>query len=171
MAYEIRVTVYPDIPVQEEGRGGFAPDSFTNLMHLEVDFPGLDRAWHHTLVGVSVAPDRNSAELVMHSAPRAPKSLDRGLRLSTWLPAAHVKAHDDSGTELATVKLDAPLQLGEHVEVAGKRYRVAGPREHGEMWPHRHPETGVCHRGIDYQHVTLVADPEPAHEPIKASND
>lgn len=168
MAYEIRATVFPDIAVAEDGRGGFAPDSFGNLLHLEVELPGLDRAWHHTLVGVTVAPDRNSAELVIHSAPRAAKSLDRGLRLATWLPAAHVKAHDAEGTELAVTKLDAPLQLGEHVEVAGQRYRVVGPHSHGEMWPHRHPETGVCHEGLDYQHVTLEADPAPAAQPITA---
>lgn len=168
MAYEIRATVFPGVPVQEDGRGGYAPDSFVNLLHLEVELPGLDRAWHHTLVGVTVAPDRNSAELVIHSTPRAPKSLDRGLRLSTWLPAAHVKAHDAEGAELAVTKLDAPLQLGEHVEVAGKRYRVAGPQDHGEMWPHRHPDSGSCHVGIDYQHVILHEDPEPAHQPTAA---
>ncbi len=152
MAYEIRITAFPDVPVSDDGRGGFAPDSFTDLMHLEVELPGLDRAWHHTLVGVAVAADRNSAELTVHSTPRAPKSLDRGLRLSTWLPAAHIKAHDENGTELVVAKLDAPLQVGEHAE----------------MWPHRHADSGSCHKGIDYQHVTLTSDPAPVHQPTAA---
>lgn len=166
MAYMISMTVFPDVPVTDDGRGGFTPDSFAHLLGLEVTMPGLDRAWHHTVVGANVATDRNSAELTVHSTPRAPKSLDRGIRLSTWLPAAHIKAHDENGTELAVARLDAPLQLGEHVEVAGERYRVVGPLEHREMWPHRHPESGSCHKGIDYQHVTLASDPAPVHLPV-----
>jgi hypothetical protein len=155
--------VHADVPA--ESGGGFTPDSFADMRHREVAVPGLDPAWHHTLVGVTVAQDRNSAELVIHCAPRAPKSLDRGIRLVTWLPAAHVKAHDADGNELAVTKLDAPLQLGQHVEVAGVRYRVTGPHTHGEMWPHRDPDSGTCHQGIDYQHVTLNEDPEPPHLP------
>lgn len=164
MAYTIRVTALPSIPVQQDGRGGFPPDSFIHLLGREVEMPGLDKTWHHTVVAATVAADRDSAELTLHSAPRAPKSLDRGLRLATWLPAAHIKAHDPDGTELAVAKLDAPLQLGEHVEVAGERYRVASVD-----WPHRDPDSGTCHHGIDYQHVELHPDPEPAHLPAPAA--
>ena len=161
MPLHTRVTVYPDLPVQEGSeRGGFATDSYRDLLGCEVTMPGLDPQWTHTVIGADVAPDRNSAELVFHSAPKAPKSLDRALRIVTWLPPAHIKAHDRDGTELAVTKLDAPLQLGQYVEVAGQRHRVAEV-----TWPHRDPDSGTCHEGLDYQHVTLVEDPEPAHEP------
>jgi hypothetical protein len=164
--FETRVTVFPDVPVQPSGAGGFTPDSFTNMMHLEIEMPGLDRHWQHTLVAVTVAEDRNSAELTCHSTPKAPKSLDRGLRIVTWLPPAHIRAHDQDGTEVAVTKLDAPLPVGEFVEVGGVRHRVAAAD-----WPHRNPDTGICHEGLDYQHVTLVPDPEPAHLPTLVSEE
>lgn len=163
MAYETRVTVFPDIPVQPNGGGGFPPEAFQDLIGLEIHMPGLDKSWVHTLTAATVAEDRNSAELTCHSTPMAAKSLDRALRIVTWQPAAHVRAHDRDGTEVAVTKLDAPLQRGELVEVAGEVHRVVDT-----AWPHRHPETGVCHEGIDYQHVTLVPDPQPVHLPTPA---
>ena len=144
MAYETRVTVFPDIPVQPNGGGGFPPEAFGDLIGLEIHMPGLDKAWVHTLTAAQVADDRDSAELTCHSTPIAPKSLDRALRVVTWQPAAHVRASDRDGTELAVTKLDAPLQRGELVEVGGEAHRVVDT-----AWPHRHPETGVCHQGID----------------------
>lgn len=161
MAYETRVTVFPDIPAQPHGGGGFPVTSFADMVGREVTMPGLDPQWTHTVTSATVAQDRNSAELVFHSAPHAPKSLDRHLRIATWLPPAHIKAHDQDGTELAVTKLDAPLQVGEYVEVGGERHRV-----HEVTWPHRDPDSGTCHEGLDYQHVTLVADPEPDHLPV-----
>jgi hypothetical protein len=161
VAVTVRFIVTPEVP--PEHGGGFAHDSFNDLLHREVTQPGLDPAWAHTLVAVAVADDRSHAEVTVHSAPRAPKSLDRNLRLATWQPAAHIKAHDEDGAELALAKLDAPLQVGEHVEVAGQRHRVAAVD-----WPHRDPDSGTCHVGLDYQHVTLAPDPAPAHLPTEA---
>lgn len=158
MPFTVQIKITPDVP--PEHGGGFAPDSFHDLLHREITLPGLDPTWAHTLVAVVVAADRTSAEITVHSAPKVPKSLDRNLRLATWQPAAHVKAHDADGTELAVAKLDAPLQVGEHVEVAGQRHRVAAVD-----WPHRDPASGTCHVGLDYQHVTLAPDPALAHLP------
>lgn len=163
MAYETRVTVYPDVTVQENGAGGFLPNSFRDMMHLEIMLPGLDPAWHHTLVGVQVADDRNSAEVTLHSSPQEVTVLDGGLRVVTWLPAAHIKAYDPDGNELATTKTNAPLQVGQHVEVGSQRHRVAKVN-----WPHRDPDSGACHGLIDWQHATLTPDPEPAHLPVAA---
>lgn len=149
----IRVTVFPDV-------GGFPPASFDHLRHLEVHLPGLDPGWAHTLIDAQVAAGGGSADLTLHSQPRVGVALDRGLRIVTWQPAAHIRALAEDGTELAVTKLDAPLQVGQRVEVAGERHRVVE-----ESWPGRHPRTGVCHEGLDYQHVTLVLDPEPLHHP------
>lgn len=157
MAYTVRITLSP---ATADGR--FRSDSFDHLLHQEVGVPGLDPTWAHTLVGAATT-DGTAMELVIYSTPRAATSLDRGLRLATWQPPAHVKAHDEDGTELAVSKLNAPLAVGEPVEVNGTRYRV-----HEATWPHRDPDSGTCHEGLDYQHVTLVADPQPAHEPTAA---
>ena len=171
-----RVTVFPEIPPQPNGGGGFVPGSFDHMLHLRVDLPGLDRAWEHTLIDATVAEDRGSAELTVHSVPRAALTLDRSLRIVTWTPPAHVRAHDTDGNVLAEGRFDAPLQPGQAVEVngcpecgrAGGAYRVA-PAEDHELWPHRDRATGVCRGAIDWQHVRLVAEPQAPHHPTPAA--
>lgn len=161
----IRVDVFPEVPPQVGG--GFQPGSFDHLMHLEIHQPGLDPTWEHTLVDATVAADGGSAQLTVHSQPRVGVSLDRTLRVVTWQPAAHVRAHDPTGQQVAYTKLDAPLRPGQVVELGGRPYRVA-PAEHHELWPHRDPETGMCRGDIDYQHVTLHPEPPPDHTPSPA---
>lgn len=162
--FVIKLITFPEIPPQANGAGGFRPDSFEHMLGMVIDCPGLDARWRHQLIDYTVAADRASAELVVHSTPPEGVSLDRSLRIVTWLPAAHVKAHDAKGTELAAVRLDAPLQAGQLVELGGKHYRVAEQ----PTWPHRHPVSGTCRGDIDWQHVTLVEDPQPAHLPTPA---
>jgi hypothetical protein len=157
-----RVQVFPEVP-PEQG-GGFTPSSFDHLMHLQVHQPGLDPTWEHTLVAAHVEPDRTSAELTLHSTPGPALSLDRHLRIVTWQPAAHVRGHDTDGNVIVETKLDAPLHPGQVVEVGGKPHRVA-PAEDHELWPLRHPETGICRGDLDWQHVTLVPEPQPPHHP------
>jgi hypothetical protein len=157
----IRTIVYPDVPPQ--GGGGYRPDTFDHLMHLRIACPGLDASWQHTLIDATVAADGASAELTLHSEPPPGVSLDRSIRVVTWQPAAHIKAHDTAGKLLATTKLDAPLQPGQLIELGGKPYRVADE----PTWPGRHPVHGTCRADIDWQHVTLVADPQPPHEPTR----
>jgi hypothetical protein len=161
MPFVARVEVYPDIP--PESGGGFASTSFADLLHREIHLPGMDPAWHHTLIDVAVAGDRSSAELTIHSQPRVAMSLDRNLRVTSWQPAAYVRAHDQDGNVLAEVKLSAPLRMGQTVEVRGDIYTVQG-----HEWPGRDPETGCCAGDIDWQHVTLKPDPQPAHVPVAA---
>lgn len=147
--------------VHPDNGGGYQPDSFRELLHHEIQLPGLDRAWSHTLIDVTVADDRASAQLVVHSAQELAMNLDHGLSVVTAQPKAHVRAHDADGNLLAEVKLDAPLQPGQLVTARGDLYRV-GP---DVTYPYRAP-TGCCARGsLDWQHVTLVPDPRPAHEP------
>jgi hypothetical protein len=157
-------TVFPDVPPQANGGGGFPPHSFDHLLHLQVQLPSLDPTWEHTLVEAVIAPDRASAELTLHSEPVAPLSLDQSVRIVTWQPAAYVKAHDSDGKEIASTKLDAPLQPGQLVEVGGNTFRVA-PTELKAMWPGRDSETGICKGDIDWQHVTLIPEPQEPHEP------
>lgn len=160
----IQTRVFPEIPPQPHGGGGFTPTSFDHLLHHDVALPGLDTTWTHTLVDAHVAEDRASALLTVHSRPRAVTSLDRSLRIVTWQPAAYVRAHDQAGDVLTEVRQDAPLQPGQVVELGAKTYRVAPAKDH-ELWPHRHPDTGVCRGDIDWQHVTLVPEDPPAHLP------
>jgi len=160
----IQTRVFPEIPPQPNGGGGFTPTSFDHLLHHDVHLPGLDTAWNHTLVDAHIAPDRASALLTVHSTPQVVTSLDRSLRIVTWQPAAYVRAHNQDGDVLAEVRQDAPLQPGQLVELGDTTYRVA-PAEHHEMWPHRHPDTGVCRGDIDWQHVTRLPEQPPAHLP------
>lgn len=168
MLYLFRTVVFPDVsPLPEGGGGGFQPGSFQHLMHLRIQLPGLDPAWEHTLVNAVVAPDGASAELTVQTSAPPHVSLDRSLRIVTWQPAAHVKAHDAEGNELAAVRLDAPLHAGQHVELGGVRYRVAPD----PSWPHRDPDSGMCTDSLDWQHVTLIPDPLPAALPTHAAGD
>lgn len=171
MSFETRVTVYPDIPPRLDGGGGFLPTSFSELLpadgvHVHVVMPGLDPTWRHVVVAAEIAADRASAKLTMHSEPVTPLRLDRNLRIAYGHPAARVRAHDQDGEVVAEAELDAPLQPGQHVLLAGERYQVAHT-PHEDMWPHRDPVTGAA-EGIDWQHVTLCSDPEPAHYPAPA---
>lgn len=148
MSFTARVTVAPDI------EGGFQPGTFADLLQTHVHLPGLDPAWTHTLVGVDVAADGNSAELTVLSAPIAPMSLDRSMRLVNGCPPANVRALDEAGTVLAEATHAAPMQVGQVVDIAGTHWRVTA-----EEWPGRHPETGVCEGGLDWQHITVTAAP------------
>lgn len=152
-----RVQVFPDIP------NGFTPTSLADLLHREIHLPGLDPAWTHTLVDVAVATDGGSAELTVHSQPRAPLSLDHHLRVTSWQPAAHIRAHDQDGNQLAEVKLDAPLRKGQLVELGGTTYKVMD-----HSWPGRDPVSGCCTGTIDWQHAVLRPQPQPAHVPVAA---
>ena len=90
-------------------------------------------------------------------------SLDRSLRIVSWTPAAHIRAHDKHGTVLCETRMDAPLQPGQVVELDGRTWRVANATD-DQLWPHRN-EHGVCRGDIDWQHVTLLPEDTPAHLP------
>ncbi|MGH7743341.1 MAG: hypothetical protein ACREQ5_00765 [Candidatus Dormibacteria bacterium] len=152
--------VFPDV-------GGFPPGSFDHLLQRRVDMPGLDPGWEHTLIGAVVEPDGSSAVLTIHSEPRQVLSLDRSLRIVSWQPPAHVRAHTPDGEVLCETRLDAPLSPGQLVEMGGVTYRVAAGEPH-ELWPHRDRVTGVCRDTVDWQHVVLIPDPQPAHHPTLA---
>ncbi|MGH3828241.1 MAG: hypothetical protein ACRDQX_13890 [Pseudonocardiaceae bacterium] len=150
--------------VHPDKGGGYQPDSFTDLLHHEIHLPGLDKSWTHTLIDVTIAADRASAQLTVHSTPHTAVNLDRGLSVVTWQPKAHIRAHGDTGAVLTETTLDAPLHAGQLVTVGGVHYRVAPEI----TYPHR-GEGGCTARGdLDWQHVTLQPDPQPPHQPIKA---
>lgn len=157
MAVVQHVRVFPDI-------GTFPPGSFDHLLHKLVTMPGLEPTWDHTVIDAEIAPGGGSALLTIHSEPQVVLSLDRSLRIVGWEPPAHIRAHDRDGNVLVETRAPAPLQPGQVVELGGDTYRVA-PAEDHELWPHRHPDTGVCRGDIDWQHVTLVPEPRPAHLP------
>lgn len=154
MAITARVIVTPDV-------GQFRSTTFDDLLRKGIHQPGLDPQWRHTLIGVQVAPDGSHAELTIHSEPHIATSLTNELRIVSWEPDARVRAHDEDGNELAAVALPAPLRVGERVTVGPDTYRVT--RE--PTWPHRDPNTGRCKDTIDWQHVVLTPDPQPAHTP------
>ncbi len=156
--FRARITVFPDVP------GGFSPDSFADLVQREIHLPGLDQAWTHTLVDVTVAADRGSAELTVHSEPLIALSLDRHVRVEQGVPAARVRVHDQAGTVLAEAALAAPLRHGQEIVVNGVHHTVQS-----HEWPGRHPETGVCVGELDWQHVVVAAQPRPTVEPVAAS--
>ncbi len=145
MAFELRITLSPDIP------GGFRPTTFDHLLQHRIELPGLDRQHVHTLIHADVAADGNAAELTIHSEPIAPLSLDQGIRFVNGTPHARVKAVTPDGEELAAVQLMAPLRKGQRVAIGESEYVVADTG-----WPLRHPRTGVCSGEIDWQHATLI---------------
>lgn len=158
MAFECRVTVYPDT-------GTFQPSSFRDLVQRQVELPGLDGTWTHTLIDVTVAPDGSSAELRVHSEPAHALSLDASMRVLQGVPPARVRVHDEAGTVLHECALSAPLHPGQRVELGGAEYHVVGLPE----WPGRHPEYGVCLGDLDWQHVTVRPDPQPPHVPTAST--
>lgn len=155
------ITVYPDVPPRMvEGRlvGGFPDHAFADLLQRHVHIPGLDQAWHHTLINVTVASDRASATLTVQSEPVAAVRVDQHLRVVQGVPPAWVRVHDQSGQVLAEAALSAPLQPGQTVEVGGVVHHVSADPH----WPGRHPDTGMCVGDKDWQHVTVTpAPPEP----------
>lgn len=159
MSFEARITVHPDA-------GTFQPASFRELLQRHVELPGLDRVWTHTLIDVTVAPDGSSAELTVRSEPVHALSLDRNLRVCQGVPPAHVRVHDEHGAVLVEVRMAAPLQPGQEVELAGVAHRVVGE----PSWPGRHPEHGYCAGDLDWQHVVVRPSPRPAVAPT-ASNE
>lgn len=161
--FQARITVFPDIPSQPDGRGGFAPGSFADLIQHEIHLPGLDPGCTHTLVAATVAEDRGSAELTVVSEPLAVMSLDRTLRVVNGTPPAHVRVTTSEGVVLAESTYPAPLQQGQDVELGGSHYRVTSAD-----WPGRHPETGACEGDIDWQHVVVTAQPRPPTAPTPA---
>lgn len=157
MAFTARITVYPDVP------GGFGPGSFTDLVQHEVDLPGLDSTWTHTLIAVSVAGDGGSADLTVVSEPSAAMSLTHHLRV-VGTPAAHVRVVDTSGATLVETATAAPLYEGQTVAVGDRHFLVQSVG-----WPGRHPETGACAGDLDWQHVTVTEQPRPAVAPSAAT--
>lgn len=161
--FQARITVYPDVPAQPDGRGGFTPSSFADLLQHEIHLPGLDPAWTHTLVAVAVAEDRSSAELAVVSEPLTALSLDRNVRIVNGTPAAHVRVVTVGGVVLAESTYPAPLYISQEVEIGGTHYLVQSVD-----WPGRHPELGVCEGDIDWQHAVVVEQPRPAPLPTPA---
>ena len=157
MSFRIRVTLSPDTP------NGFTPGSFSELLHTQVDMPGLDRAWTHTVVEVSVAVDCDSADLTLMSEPMSPLSLDNTLRVDTGTPPARVRIVDAAGNVLTSATLSAPLQEGQPVAIGDDHHVVTAID-----WPGRHPETGACTGDLDWQHVTVAPQPRPPVVPTAA---
>jgi hypothetical protein len=149
-----RLTVYPEIPAQPTGGGGFLPTSFGEWLQSRVQCPGLDPAFWHVLVAVTVAADRNSAELTIHSEPKAPLYLDRHLRPVTGTPEARVRVLDETGIELFAGCHHAPLQPGQQVRIGADDYQVLTVD-----WPHRN-EYGMCVGELDWQHATVTPVPQ-----------
>lgn len=157
MSLTVRATVYPDTP------GGFTPDSFTHLLQTRIHLPGLDPAWTHLLIDVSVADGGDEAVLTVVSDPISPLSLEQTLRVVNGTPPAHIRVHGPDGTVLAEIRHPAPLHEGQEVEHVGAHYRVTSTE-----WPGRHPEFGYCQGGIDWQHVTVSEHPRAPVAPTAA---
>jgi hypothetical protein len=163
-SFTTRITVYPDISVQPDGSGGFQPDSFAELLQLEIRLPGLDPTYTHTLVDVAVAADRNSADLTVRSQAPAALSLDRSLRVVSGTPTAWVRVVDQAGTTLAEGSYPAPLRPSQRVAVGADQYLVQTV-----TWPGRDPQTGMCTGDVDWQVATVIPQPQPATIPVAAA--
>lgn len=143
--------------------GVFAPMSFAELLQSRISMPGLDPLWRHTLVDVKIGEGGAYAELTVVSEPPPARPVDTALRVVNHTPPARVRVIDEGGNVLHEGDHPTPFRNGQHVEVGGKRYRVAKV-----AWPGRN-RRGVCTGDLDWQHVTVTEAEPPVLLPARAS--
>jgi hypothetical protein len=143
-SYRVRFALRPDV-------GLFKPDSFHHLLQQTVQHPALDRQHNHTLIDAAVADDGSYAELLVHSEPMRPMTLDSHIRFDNGTPPAHVRAQLADGTVLFEGTMPAPVRVGQSVIIGEKPYYV-----NAVTWPGRDPQTGVCKGDVDWEQATIA---------------
>lgn len=157
MAHTIKIILTPDKPY------GFKPDSFDHLLQLEIQLPGLDTRYTHTLMSARVAGDGNAAELTVQSEPVAAMAVDQGIRFVNGTPTAKVRVVTDDGVSLlAETQLNAPLRPGQRIAIGEDEYQITA-----DEWPHR-DDTGMCRGEVDWQHAYAVPVEPIATMPVLA---
>jgi hypothetical protein len=130
------------------GQGGFQPSSFSEWIGHEVVVTSLDPGLRHVLRAVETTEDGAISTLTIQTYSDSDVNLSANLSIRPDTPKAQVRAHTEDGEHLVTSHLDAPLQLGQTVDISGAFYVVRDA-----SWPYRDPEHPESTE--DYQHVTL----------------
>lgn len=140
---------------------GFNPESWDHVIGENVNAPGLDAAFVHTVRSVDISPDRKTLTYTVDTY--RPPMLELARHLSTYTDhraKANIQAvHHESGDELAAGLYDAFLQEGQQVYVQGVPH-VVQAIDH----PNRN-EHGTCEDKPDLQVAKLMPTPV---EPIQA---
>lgn len=134
--------------------GTFQPTSHSEWIGHLVDVTGLDPSMHHVLRAVENSADGTSSTLTVSTYSDAGPDLDAVVSVRVGTPLASVQAFVN-GTKIATAQLEAPLQIGQPVRVAGQMYTVQAV-----SYPARQPDGTTI--GDDYQRADLTAAAAPA---------
>jgi hypothetical protein len=131
--------------------GRFLPTSFHEHIGRRVQAQGLDTRYEHTLTGVQVAEDGQSAMLTIQTRPPHQMEVQQYLAVLDGTPHANIRVvHADTGEQLAEARLHAPLMPGAQVLVAGEQHTVVEA-----SWPSRDPDTGASTADVDQQLVLV----------------
>ena len=141
---EVKVTLYAP-------NGGFQPTTFTEWIGHEVQVTGLDTAFRQVLTHVENHEDGQHSTLTVQVGRDEGPELVANMSVIMGTPKAKVRAvHHESGDELVTTQLDAPLQPGQPVTIDGQPHIVVDV-----VHPNRDPETGTTGDAEDIQHVKV----------------
>ncbi|MFD2421655.1 hypothetical protein [Amycolatopsis pigmentata] len=133
--------------------GGIQPDSFQEWIGHEVEITGLDRAYRHVLKAVENSEDGTWSRLTVATGRDEGPELVANLSVIMGTPKAKVRAvHHETGDELVTTTLDAPLQPGQPVTIGGESHIVVDVAH-----PNRDETGSVPDQGLDdVQHVKVA---------------
>lgn len=121
-------------------RGGFQPTTFTEWIGHEVKVTGLDPACRQVLTAVENNEDGRHSTLTVQVGREEGPELQANLSVIMGTPKAKVRAvHHETGDELVTTWLDAPLQPGQPVTIGGEPHLVVDVAH-----PARDPESGAA---------------------------
>lgn len=131
-------------------RGGFDATTFTEWIGHEVKVSGLDPAMRQMLTRVENHEDGQRSTLTVQIGRDEGPELQANLSVIMGTPKAMVRAvHHETGDELVTTMLDAPLQPGQPITIGGQPHLVVDVTH-----PARDPETGTA-PVEDVQHVRV----------------
>lgn len=132
-------------------RGGFQPATFSEWIGHEVKVAGLDQAMRQVLTKVENHEDGQHSTLTVQIGRDEGPELQANLSVIMGTPKAKVRAvHHETGDELVTTMLDAPLQPGQPITINGEPHLVVDVAH-----PSRDPETGTTGDAEDIQHVRV----------------
>ena len=147
---EVKVTLHAP-------RGGFTNTTFTEWLGHEIQVTGLDPACRQVLTAVENHEDGQHSTLTVQVGREEGPELVANLSVIMGTPKAKVRAvHHETGDEMVTTMLDAPLQPGQPVTIGGKPHMVVDVAH-----PNRNPETGTA-TVEDVQHATVQPVDVPA---------
>ena len=134
--------------------GTFQPTSFTEWIGHLVDVTGLDPALSHVLKAVENTEDGTASTLTMHTYRDDGPDLTAAMSVRLGTPTVDVRAFVD-GQQIATARLEAPLQIGHAIRVADQTYTVQTVSH-----PNRQPD-GTTTGDEDYQRADLQKTDQP----------